>query len=312
MGKADIIIISRNGADLTMDCIRSIHKHYDDVDITLVDNCSADNTIELVSKNFKDVNIIENPENYGYAKAINIGFKYTSNDLVVVSNNDIVFHEDTLDPLINEMENDGKIGLTGPQQVDANGEPGLSYGDLPGYSSALKSALFIDTTTAEIRRSMRKRGINMKNEPREVGYIDGGLMLIKRKAFDTVSGFDEDYFFYTEEADFSYRLKQKGWKVIFQPNASVTHYRGGVSEDKGFSRKNIEMLINSKALYCKKHLSRKEGLFFLKALRFRFRLWLLINSILPKKPSSSLERIREKKQLHQLFYDSLREAISVY
>lgn len=312
MSKAEIIIISRNGADLTLDCIKSIYKHNDDVDITLVDNCSTDNTIELVSRNFGNVKIIENPENYGYAKAINIGFSHTSNDLVVVSNNDIVFHENTLDPLIKAMQNDSSIGLAGPQQVDAKGEQGLSYGDLPGFSAGIKSAFFIDTTSAEISKSLRKAGVNLNNELKEVGYIDGGLMLISRKAFDSVSGFDEDYFFYTEEADFSYRLKQKGWKVIFQPNARVTHYRGGVSEDQGFSRKNIEMLINSKALYCKKHLSRKEGLFFLKALRFRFRLWLLINSILPKKPSSSLEKIRQKKQLHQLFYDSLREAISVY
>jgi len=305
MNGIDIIIVSRNGAKLTLDCIESFYQYHSDIDlhIILVDNCSTDDTVNLVKERFTDVKIIENSENYGYAKAVNIGFRNSNSDYVIVSNNDVIVHESTLKPLIDLFINDSTIGIVGPQQLDGYGNKGLSYEDLPSYISGLRNVLFIDTVSAVYKKVIEKLGYVTNQKTKDVGYIDGGFMMIRRSAYYSVGGFDEDYFFYTEEADFCHRLKENGWRVVFQPNSRVTHFRGGVSEDGGFSKNSIEMLINSKALYCKKNLKRTEAIFFLKAMKFRFGIWMIIHLLLAN--INIFDRIKRKKELHKCFYKQL-------
>jgi GT2 family glycosyltransferase len=309
MIEVDIIIIARNGVKMTMDCIESILRYHNDIiyQITLVDNDSTDDTVKLVRKNYPNVKIIQNQENYGYAKAVNIGFQNTKCEYVAVCNNDTLFHSNTLKPMIQALEKDQKIGIIGPQQLDIMGEKGLSYGDLPGYIPAIKEVFFLDILSEAKKTLFEKFGIESGKDIRQVGYIDGGFMLIRRKAYNLVDGFDEDYFFYSEEADFCSRLKKSGWKVVFQPRSELTHYRGGVSESGGFSKKGIEMLVSSKALFCKKNLSAKEGAFYLKALRSRFKIWLILHKILPN--SKIFHKFLMKKEIHQWFYDALTKEI---
>jgi GT2 family glycosyltransferase len=147
----------------------------------------------------------------------------------------------------------------------------LSYGELPSYCFGIKNALFLDSISQLLKSLFKKLGYDSESRSKEVGYIDGGFMMINREAYNSVNGFDEDYFFYSEEADFCNRLKKAGWKVVFQPKSQVTHFRGGVSESGGFSKSSIEMLISAKALYCRKNLSKSEGLFFLRSLKLRFK-----------------------------------------
>lgn len=120
-------------------------------------------------------------------------------------------------------------------------------------------------------------------EIKEVEYIDGAVMTINRDAFNEVNGFDEDYFFYTEEADFCFRLKLKGWKIIFNPKSVLIHERGGSTAKMGLNPKNVEMFINSKVRFCNKHLKKTEKDFFILLEKFHHfilaNLFKILNSV---------------------------------
>ena len=119
--------------------------------------------------------------------------------------------------------------------------------------------------------------------PKQVGYIDGAVMAIRKDAYDSVGGFDEDFFFYGEEADFCCRLKKKGWGVVFLPSAQIIHLRGGSStKGKKLTNKYFKLQVDSKVLFCRKHCSRRQ-----------FRLYIVIEMIHAKKMALMYKLMRQ-------------------
>jgi GT2 family glycosyltransferase len=147
------------------------------------------------------------------------------------------------------------IGAVGPQQIYPNRQWQRSYGVIPGIGEGLSHLLGITSFHNYLRKALWP-SLKVDFKPKEVGYIDGAVMAIRRDAFDSVGGFDEDFFFYGEEADFCFRLKKAGWKIMFIPSALVMHVRGGNSTrtDK-IDSKYTQMLVDSKVKLVKKHLS---------------------------------------------------------
>lgn len=258
--KVDIIIISYNSCDYNLKCIESIYASNDDLEknIIVVDNASTDNSVPELKLKYPNIKIIENKDNYGYAKAVNIGVKEGVSDYIIASNSDVEFFPNSINELINCLKKDSTIGSVGPQQVFPNGKWQRSYGDLPSIKLGLKNLFFITHLFDFFKRVFFK--IN-KQRIKEVAYIDGAVIVARRIAFEQVNGYDEDYFFYTEEADFCFKLKQNNWKVVFVPSARVMHHRGGSSENNKY--KQNKMLISSKVLFCKKHLPFQQTKFYM-------------------------------------------------
>lgn len=222
--------------------------------IIVVDNASEDDTAEFIRSRFPNVNLIVNRENLGYAAAVNIGVRASQADCVIVSNSDVEFFPGSISTLAGYFYKNEDIGCAGPQQVYPDGSWQYSYGDIPGFRVGFKELFFVGALKRGIRKLFWKK-LPIDRYPKEVDYIDGAVMAIRREAFDDMQGFDEDYFFYTEEADFCYRLKKKGWYVLFQPKALVMHVRGGSTSTMDISEKNVRMFIDSKILFCRKHCS---------------------------------------------------------
>jgi len=245
---ADVIIISHNNSDVTLKCLESVYES--DVaaglNIMVVDNCSTDDTVRRISENFPKVKIIENEKNLGYAKAANIGVKNSDSDFVIVTNNDVVFYKNTISDFIEYLKSDKQAGVVGGQQFFPDGRKQISFGDLPGLNLVFKDLLLIN---------FFKRRYANNSQIMKVPYLDGGCLAIKRKDFDTVGGFDEDYFFYTEETDFCYKMKKAGKSVVFNPGIKFIHLRGATSDGNMFSERNIELLASTRLLFCKKHCS---------------------------------------------------------
>ncbi len=269
--KNDIIIISHNNSELTLNCLESVYQSdiTADLNVIVVDNKSTDETEKKIREKYPEVKIILNEENFGYAKAVNIGFKNSNSEIVLVANNDLIFQKDTIEKLINFVKSDNKIGLAGGQQFFPDGKRQKSYGDLPGIKLALKDLFFWGAFAKLI-------GTNDESI-REVPYVDGALIAIRRQAFVDLKGFDEDYFFYTEEADFCFRLKRAGWKVMFNPEISFIHLRGAASSGSRFSDDSIRLLASTKLLYSKKHHSEVQSFlwFYIEKINLCIRLALL-------------------------------------
>jgi len=295
--KIDIIIISYNTCNLLQSCINSIYETSFDLvnNIIVVDNNSTDGTVEIIKKNYPDVKLICNEKNYGYAKAVNIGFNNTNSDLVLVSNSDVVYLENSIINLILTFKEVDNCGVCGPLQLFPNGTYQRSYGDIPSISLALKDLTLI----THIQEKYRKLFPYASNKIKKVPYIDGAVMLIKRDAFNQVNGFDEDYFFYTEEADFCYRLFKRNYLIIHNPKSKVIHYRGA-TDNLEVNYKRIEMLISSKALFCKKNMSFNKAKFFMiLEIMYSYNLWLIYWTIYLM--SFGKVKFKNKKNTFKLF-----------
>lgn len=252
----DIIIISYNTCVLTIQCIKSIYKSSGKfhISITLVDNASTDKTIQELKSHYPEVKIIANRKNLGYSAAVNIGIKSTTSNIVIVSNSDVEFQAGSIDTLVEYLETHPEVGVTGPQQVFPNGRWQRSYGNIVGIKDSLKNTLGITSIHNWVRRLAWPRRID--KWPKHVGYIDGAVIALKKKAYISIGEFDENFFFYGEEMDFCFRLRKGGWKVVFLPFAQVIHIRGGSSKVKyEYIDRYSNILTDSKTYFVRKYNS---------------------------------------------------------
>lgn len=253
MKKLEIIIISYNTRELTMNCINSIIETSDCSNITVVDNNSSDDTIEKVQKKYPFVKIIKNEKNIGYGAAINVAMKESNNDYIMVSNSDVIFHDNTINRLYSELKSNSKLGVIGCQQKYPDGSWQYSSGDFPGIKNILKEIFLISGFQRKYLQ-IRFKSKNRNNCPKNVEYVDGALLAFRTDVFNKLNGFDEDFFFYSEEADFSYRLKKAGYMRIIIPDVFITHLRGGTTVlEKQIN--SLVLLNKGKLLFVKKHYS---------------------------------------------------------
>ncbi|MFC2130828.1 glycosyltransferase family 2 protein [Bacteroidota bacterium] len=300
----DIVIISYNTNELTLECIESVYKTADDLidKIIVVDNASEDDSVNAIKQKFPDVKLIKNSENLGYAKAVNIGVKASSAEYVIISNQDVLYHADSIKLLIEYIKAAPKVGAAGPQQIYPDGSWQYSKGDLPGIKLGLKKLFLINHIAEYVQKSSWKKG-RRKTKPEDTSYLDGAVIAVRRKAFDDVNGFDEDYFFYTEEADFCYKLKKEGWNIKHIPVSIVTHFRGATDNHEGINIKRLRQMIGSKRLFCEKRISFQETKFYmiceiLYSLNMTV-IWFLINLFLS---GENKKKSKMKIELNRLFF----------
>lgn len=233
----DLVIVNYNAGVLLDKCVRSafiagVNK------IIIVDNASIDNSLENIKKMALDndnISLIYNPYNVGFAAACNIGYKQTKK-YVLFLNPDCQLEADTLSKLTNILQSSPEIGMVGGLLINPDGTeqqggrraiptPWRSFVRAFGlYRLAkYKPALFFDFHLH--RQSLPKH-------PIKVEAISGACMLVKREAVEEVGLWDEGYFLHCEDLDWCMRFQQKGWKIMFVPDAKVIHTLGACSKSR--------------------------------------------------------------------------------
>jgi GT2 family glycosyltransferase len=259
----DFVIINYNTPELTCKCISTIFDTYSqDARIIIVDNASVDNSIIFINGKYPQVKIIANVQNYGYSKAVNIGVAAANSELVIVSNSDVEYHKNSINILEELMIEDTSIGVAGFFQFYPDGSPQRSYGYLPGFKLAIYEMFLINSIIERIHFWKRKYNILIP-KTLDADYIDGASLMIRKSLFDKLNGFDEDYFFYTEEADYCYRVNKAGFRNVIKPKATITHIRGASSSSNNtYNIKSALTNQKSNMLYLKKNCSKFEASFF--------------------------------------------------
>ena len=284
--KADIVIITYNCRDFTLKCIQSLYQYNSQEinDIIIVDNNSNDDSIEIISNLFPKIKIIKNPENFGYAKAVNIGMDNAKTDIVIVSNADVEYSHNSVRNLLNTFEIDSKIAVTGPQQFYPNGKNQYSW----GYTPSLKNVLIQLFSLSVFSYLIYDKIYRNQEKIIDVSYADGAVLAIRKSIFDSLNGFDEVYFFYTEEADFCYRAKKSGYRVVNNTAAKVTHYRGASTTLSGPNEKSVAMMFDTVYLFCQKHLSQFQTKYYFRLLLLNYKKIKLIYNFLSKFKSDAV------------------------
>lgn len=222
MNRAVVIILNWNGIKDTINCIKSLKKQtYAYYDILIVDNGSNNNSITKLKKiKEKNINIIYNPKNLGFAGGVNTGINWAiSNnyDYVALFNNDAIADKEWLKELINAITKDKSIGIATSLLLDY-------YGDK------------IDSTGEQYSNwglpFPRNRGNKRNKAPDEqmVFGATGGASLYKTDMFKKIGLFDDDFFAYYEDTDISFRAQLDGYKIVYNPKAVAYHKQGETSK----------------------------------------------------------------------------------
>ena len=197
----------------------------------VVDNASGDrDVLKPVCKKF-NARLVLLPRNIGYGAAANRGFRRAKGEYVAVANPDLLFLPGAVEALVLFLDENPTAGVVGPQLVYPDGTFQPSARRLPKLRYVLagrRSPLVRLFPGYGLSREFLYADIYKENKPVMVEAIIGAFMVFRRKAFEEVGGFDEQFFMYAEDMDICRRLQRNGWRVYLEPRARVRHYYGAV------------------------------------------------------------------------------------
>ena len=252
----DIILVSYNTAEYTKRAIESVYDetHETTFKIIMVDNDSKDNSVELISNAFPEVEIIQTGANLGFAKGVNVGAKASDGEYVLLLNPDTLILERAIDKLMAFAKVRTKAGIWGG--VTLNNDMSLNPNNARARIS-FKTLLFSALGLSKIFNDScyfnhDNYGCWDRKTEKEVDVITGCFFLTPRQLWEELEGLDETFFMYAEEADYCIRAIQKGYQPWVTPDARIIHH-GGVSETN-ISGKMLK-LLKGKSELINKHAS---------------------------------------------------------
>ena len=227
MPHLSIVIATFNSASQIDHCLASLAEHPPSVDheTLIVDNASLDGTAAMVRQRWPGIRMIDAGGNVGFARANNIGIRETSGELVLLLNPDTIVPAGALDMLIGALEARPEVAVIGPRLVDGGGRAELSFGAMIGPVAELRQKLLVkgsDRGTPLVRAYVDR----LTRSAREVDWVSGACLLVRRVDAEAVGLMDERYFMYAEDVDFCAALRARGHTVRFHPDAQVVHLRG--------------------------------------------------------------------------------------
>ena len=259
MNKLDIIIVNFNAGEQLYDCLKSIEEKADNQflinQIIVVDNASSDMSIEKI-RGFKlSLKIVMNKVNVGFAKACNQGAKYSDSKYILFLNPDIRLYYDSLSVPIEfmEKEENKNIGIIGIQLINDKGEVTKSCVKFPTFSMFLTKILGLHHLLPPGLSPIYFMYDFDFNSSRLVDQVSGAFFLVRRSLFEKLKGFDERFFVYFEDRDFSLMSKKIGYSSYYLALAKAYHKGGGTTEKaKGIA---LFYYIRSGILYYYKHFN---------------------------------------------------------
>ena len=271
----DVLIVTYNAAKVIYPCLRSLSiggKEYA-YRVTVVDNASTDGTPMIIRREFPSVNLVEKPENIGFARANNQALQITAGEYVILLNPDTEVRTGGLDRLVGFLKTHPQVGVAGSKLLNTDGSIQLTGNTFPSLRNLLIETFFLD-------RLFSRSGIFGAHKlswwdrkgPREVDWVMGACVAIPRTVVDQVGFFDERFFLFFEEVDLCRRIREAGYEVYYLPEAEVVHHGGG-----DYDRKKIQAWHESLFYYFSKyHRERLPALKCLVLVRslIRFFLWL--------------------------------------
>ncbi|HJV05557.1 MAG TPA: glycosyltransferase family 2 protein [Actinomycetota bacterium] len=247
-----VVVVNYNAGAYLARCLDSVAASSGVIplEVVVVDNGSRDGSARVAAER-SEVRLIENRANLGFAAAANIGIRATEGTYVFLLNPDAQIVSGTLAGFVKVADEHPDAGAVGPLVRNPDGTLQPSARRVPGTVEALMHA-FLGPMAPENRwtRSYTLAGWDRSSE-REVDWVSGSAMLVRRAALHQVGVFDEGYFMYVEDVDLCTRLRRAGWRVLFSPELEVAH-EVGVSA-RGQSRRMAREHSRSIYRYFTKH-----------------------------------------------------------
>lgn len=247
-----IILVSYNTKDLTRDCLKSVFEKTVGVEfeVFVVDNASSDGSCEMIEQEFPQVKLIKSKENLGFGKANNIAIRQSSAKYVFLLNADTVLLNNAVKIFFDFMESpeNQNVGCCGGNLYNPDMCHQISYGKFPTVKRVAFTTIGLNYILKNYYNEFTTSGKNERDELKEVEYIAGADMFLRKSILDEIGLFDEEFFMYSEESELSFRMNKNGYKSMIIPDAKIIHLCGfdKMSLDKFKLFKEGELLFFSK------------------------------------------------------------------
>lgn len=216
MQDVSIILVNYKTKDLAKDCIKSIYEKTDGLnfDIWLVDNNSDDGVKEMLDQNFPQVKFIQSGNNNGFGSANNVALRVVESKYVLLLNTDTLLKNNAIKIMFDFMEQDNTLGACGANLYDQDGKNIHSYGVFPTLKDFILKTFFLRYLFLKNEKRLKDKGFNTENDTKEVDYITGADVMIRKSVLDEVGIFNEKFFMYFEESELQYRIRQDRKSVV--------------------------------------------------------------------------------------------------
>ncbi len=246
--RVSFIILNWNSFEVTLACLLSLRKlDYNNVEVVVVDNGSVDFSADKLAEAAPEIRLIRNPTNLGFAAGCNVGMRNALSrgaDYVLLLNNDTIVAPDFLSQLVRVAESDSKIGALNPKILF------FDRPDLLNYAGGVHKRWRLYPITI----GLFQRDDGRYDEIREVSFLTGCALLIKSEVVRKIGVFEEVYFHFYEDVEWSLRAVQAGYKGVYVPTAKIWHKEHYVT-DKNQADGFIEFhLARNNVIFVRKHL----------------------------------------------------------
>lgn len=268
-----IIVVNWNGKALLEKCLYSVFEKSQGVsfEVIVVDNASADGSVDMVKQDFPQVRLLVNETNLGFSKANNRAIPLSNSPYVLLLNNDVELVDNCIGQIFSYLENNCNVGVVGCQLLNLDGSHQVSYAAFPTLANVLRGRLFSDTTV-DLRA------------PSPAECISAALVMIRRQVFRDVGLLDENIFMYGEDYEWCFRAHKANWKIHYLPDSRAIHVCGASRvkkmDDIEFVRSNF---IGWKVFY-ERHFSQTDWMLFKVVLMlsslFRLITWIVVKPLI--------------------------------
>ncbi|MBN1560988.1 glycosyltransferase [candidate division KSB1 bacterium] len=260
--KISIIIVSYNVREFLEQALLSLQKSLKNVshEILVVDNASSDGTVSLIKRRFRDLVLIENSENVGFARANNQALARAGGEFICLINPDTIVQENTFAVLLQFFADHADAGMLGCKILNADGSlqlacrrsiptPWVAFTKIVGLASLFpKSRLFGQYNLTYLD----------PDKVEQVEAISGSFMLVKRSVIQVVGGLDEDFFMYGEDLDWCYRIQRAGFAIYYVPDTKIIHFKGESSKKSPLQQRRL--FYEAMRLFVRKHFKKGTAL----------------------------------------------------
>jgi N-acetylglucosaminyl-diphospho-decaprenol L-rhamnosyltransferase len=259
-----IIISCYNTRELLADCLRSIYRNppSESYEIIVVDDASADDTVEMVRTTFPEVRLLQNAINRHYAFSNNRAFDHARGQYVLLLNNDTIVLPQALDDMVGFLQAHPEAGVVGCKLLNDDGTIQWSVKSLPNPASALFGARSFISRMFPGNRFSRRHLLHLDQDMTqpfiaEAGYVSSASSMMPRNIIDEV-GYLDTRFAYHVDADYCKRIADAGYKCFYLPTATIIHlnHRGGTMASPQVRLRSLMMFEVQSYLFYRKHVQR--------------------------------------------------------
>lgn len=207
-------------------------------EVTVVDNASSDGSAEMVASEYDDrVCLVSNPENRGFGAAHNQSIARSNGRYVFLLNPDCrMLDPNALSNMVSYLDENTDIGMLGPRVLNPDGSLQYSARRYPTPFAAVFRHTILGRLFPNNRFVREYMMIDWSHdEVRDVDWLSGSALMVRRETFERIGLLDEGYFMYVEDVDWCRRAHEAGWRVIYYPMAAVTHRIGAASDQNPVS-----------------------------------------------------------------------------